>query len=291
MPQPFRKAVYSVVLLFVLLTTAAPSHPPDQDNDSYLKILLQDYYTGKIVRAKVAIPTGKRGLEIIDGQINAASPANSELAVQPGDPLLITRFQVRSKDIEIEFSSNEESSAGATIPGKGFAGKTRRQPTSRLRLQFSREITTRDLNIQTINRLLAAAVDVSALTPKAAAPAPVGVASEPRRRRSEAAQLALALSARRASAEGIPTAPTAAEDAVREPGIAEIAIVSPIRPARVYLDGAFSGQLPRTLRIRAGVHTILVISQGYAPWEKKYFIPAGKLSAVSADLQPATSRK
>lgn len=290
MPQPFRQAVFSVLLLLVLLTTASPSQSPDQDNDSYLKTLLRDYYTGKIVRAKVAIPTSKHGLEIVDGQINAASQTNSKSAVQPGDPLLITQFQFSSKSIDIEFSSNEAPPAKAADSGNSFTGKTSRQPAPRLRLQFSHEITTRDLNIQTINRLLAAALDVSALTPKTTPPAAV-VSIEPRRRRSESAQLVLALIERRANAEGIPTAPTAAEDAVREPGIGELVIVSLVRSARVYIDGAFSGQLPRTVRILAGVHSILVTSDGYSAWGKKYFIPAGKLSAVSADLQPITSRK
>ncbi|HZS04542.1 MAG TPA: PEGA domain-containing protein [Blastocatellia bacterium] len=292
MPRPSHQAALSAAFWLTLLAVTTPSRVSGQTTDSYLKSLLNEYYAGKMVRAKVVIPAGQKGLEIVDGQITLSIPAPDQAAAQPGDSLLITQLRFTSKRIEVEFAGNgEELSQQTASAGKSFAGKSVKLPAPRLQLQFSREITTRDLNIQTINRLLAAAVDVSLLVPEKTGQPPTAISSESPDRHSNAAQIALRLAERRANAEGIPTAPTATEGTVTEPGVGEVAIVSTAQRSRLYIDGAFSGQTPRNLRILAGVHTILVILDGYAPWEKKFFIPAGKLSIVAAQMQPTSPRK
>lgn len=283
MPQLY-KAVFSTALLTALLAVTVPARLSGQATDDYLKSLLNQYYTGKIVRARVAIPADKKGLEIVDGLIRNA-PA-SRIAAEPGDPLLISQLRFKSHRIEVQFDSEGSEPAA----GKNFAGRNDKHAAPRIQLQFTREITTRDLNIRTINNLLASAIDVSSLTPKSARPAAESPTGEPRKR-NDPGQLALMLAERRARAEGIPAAEIRTEGSVTEPGIGELTIECSAGQARFYIDGAFSGHTPRTIRLRAGVHTILVIGDAAEAWEKQFFIPAGHSSAVRAELLPVESKQ
>ena len=283
MPQLY-KAVFSTAILTILLAFLTPARLSGQATDDYLKSLLNQYYTGKIVRARVAIPADKKGLEIVDGLIRNA-PA-SRVAAEPGDPLLISQLRFKSRRIEVQFDGEGNEPAA----GKNFAGKSDKHAAPRIMLQFTREITTRDLNIRTINNLLASAVDVSSLMPKSARPAADSPTGEPPRKRNDPLQLALTLAERRARAEGIPAAEISTEGSVTEPGIGELTIECSAGPARFYIDGAFSGHTPRTIRLRAGVHTILVIGDAAEAWEKQFFIPAGHTSAVRAKLSPAVPK-
>jgi hypothetical protein len=277
------KSALAAALLFALLLFPLPAS--GQENDDYLKSLLTEYYTGKIVRAKVAIPASRKGLEIVDGFIRETPLPPGGFAAEPGDPLLIAQIRFKSKSIEVRFDGEENESAAPADPaGKNFTSRAKKGATPRILLQFTRAITTRDLNIRTINNLLGAAVDVSTLTPLEPARATTEAAEESRKR-PDAAQIALMLAERRARAQGIPTAPIKAEGTVSESGVGELTIECALPQARLYIDGAFSGSLPRTIRILAGVHTILVICEGSAPWEKQFFIPAGHASIVRAELQ------
>jgi hypothetical protein len=285
MAQLFRAAL-SAVSLIVLLSLTAPALLSGQETDDYLKSLLTEYYTGKIVRAKVAIPSDKKGLEIVDGLIRNA-PVSGPTAAEPGDPLLIAQIRFKSRRIEVEFDG--ESGETSSWPGRGFTGKPARNSVPRILLQFTREITTRDLNIRTINNLLASAVDVSSLIPKNSRQTAAPDSGEEPRKRPDAAQATLMLAERRARAEGIPLAEVTAEGTVTEQGIGEVTIECPAGRARFYVDDAFSGHTPRTIRLRAGVHKILVLCDRQALWEKQFFIPAGSSSVIRAEVRPPGS--
>ncbi|HWQ35616.1 MAG TPA: hypothetical protein VNQ79_22405 [Blastocatellia bacterium] len=285
MAQLYR-AVLSATALLVLLSLTVPAPVTGQETDDYLKSLLTEYYTGKIVRAKVAIPGDRKGLEIVDGLIRNTA-VSGRTAAEPGDPLLIAQIRFRSRRIEVEFDG--KSGDTSSWPGKGFTGRSARNSPPRILLQFTREITTRDLNIRTINNLLASAVDVSSLIPKNPRQPADPASGDESRKRPDAAQATLMLAERRARAEGIPIAEVTVEGTVTEPGIGEVTIECPAAQARLYIDDAFSGHTPRTIRLRAGVHKILVLCERQASWEKQFFIPAGSSSVIRAEVRPPGS--
>jgi hypothetical protein len=69
------------------------------------------------------------------------------------------------------------------------------------------------------------------------------------------------------------------------PDVGEVTIESSAGAARIYIDGAYSGAAPRTLRLHTGFHTILVVSDTYKTWERRLQIPGAKISVVRAELQ------
>src|SRR6185295_1761888 len=102
-------------------------------------------------------------------------------------------------------------------------------PAPRLNLLFSRVITTSDLTIPNINRLLSAAVDVSALIPKMAEPSETNTASTPPPKRPDAAMLA----ERAAHAQSIPTATVIADLTGASLEVAELTIECHTASARI----------------------------------------------------------
>ncbi|HYE74264.1 MAG TPA: hypothetical protein VEF04_13080, partial [Blastocatellia bacterium] len=184
--------------------TPNQTKPPAQTDwakiDGELKVMLNEYYAGKPVRAKVVIPSNKQGLEIVDGVLRISPVSDLRLAVQPGELLLIKEMKFKSKSIEISFDSSYDNEPAPVPPSNlsitpvGTFGSeatdasnsgdktpalnqpqagTRLAPTNspklqiepRITIKFSREITTRDLNLQSINRLLSVAVDTTSLAP------------------------------------------------------------------------------------------------------------------------------
>ena len=289
MPRPFYvPALLRVFLLILWLGVSSPAQTKrlsDSQLDSYLKSMLTDYYSGKVVRAKVVIPATSQGLEIIDGRLNISPVPTLQIAAQPGDALLIRQLKFKSKIIEVQFEGDEPADEQRVPQAvRGYRG-TKSSPSRsapRITLRFSREITTRDLNIQSINRLLASAVETSSLAPKAAGPLAAPTASaETHPQRPEAPKLA----EQSARAQNIPTATIIGELAGASAEVGELTIECSAGRARVYLDGAYSGWTPRTIRVRAGVHSLLIVGEGYAMWEQAFFIPGGKASLVRAELK------
>src|ERR1051326_8257323 len=157
-----------LLLLILAVSLAAQTKPLSGSQlDDYLKSLLAEYYTGKLVYAKVAIPATERGLQIIDGRLETAPAPRSQAAVaEPGAALVIRQIIFKSKNIEVQFEATESVGEESALP-PGEAQRLTKSPvpppTPRLNLRFSRAITTSDLTIPNINRLLSAAVDISAL--------------------------------------------------------------------------------------------------------------------------------
>lgn len=289
--------------------------------DAELKVMLNEYYAGKLVRAKVVIPANKQGLEILDGQLRVSPVSNLELAIQPGELLLIKEMKFKNKSIEISFDSSRDSEPAsgpppnlslapvgvfgsqATDPAKTgekspllnnqpLAG-ARQSPNNnprpsiepRITLKFSREISTRDLNLQSINRWLAVAVDTTSLVP-APDPAPRAAVTAEASPAPTARPDASTLAERAAAAQGIQKAPLTGNIITAQPNVSELNIECSVPGARLYIDGDFSGTVPRTVRLLMGVHTVFILAPGYDSWEQKFFIPAGKAALIRAQLKP-----
>lgn len=269
------------VCLFLCLVTAQTRSLSEEQLESYRRSLLADYYIGKAVRAKVTFPATAQGLEIKDGRLDVLPlSANQTVAARPGDLLIIKQVRFKRRSIEIEFAEKEVENE-AHPPGSRKQQSSTLKP--RLHVRFSRELTPHDLSLQNLNSLLAMALDVSSLAPQAIElPQATTSAKQPK-------QAAGPLPAKRdVQAQDIPIAPTVAELAAAAPNIAELTIECSIGRARVYINGAYSGWTPRTVRVIAGVHSILLVREGYTMWEQRFIIPAGKVSLVRAELKVAT---
>lgn len=267
----------AVVTLFLLALLAWVSFAQDKriaNEDWYgdVKKTLAKHYTGKTVKLRRAIPATRHGLEMTDGAVGGSEQNDSiQTVAQPGDELTIKNFKVRSTSIELLLNKNGEQ------PKRRFFSRPKRP---RINLRFSRELNGRDLTVENINRWLAAAVDLGT-------PAPV-IAEHP----SNNTQASIAstpeptpATATATDATSPPMATVIADLSPVNQNIGELTIECPTGQARVYIDNAYSGFAPRTVRLRAGVHSILVMAAGYAPWEQRLIVPGGKSSIAKADLR------
>jgi hypothetical protein len=274
-------AIFLLVILLFSAVSFAQSRAI-QINDFYgdIKTALTLHYTGKLVKVKMTIPATRRGLEMIDGTLqNSSGPTQTPppAAAQPGDELVIKSLRIGDNEIEFEFGKNEPP------PKKSLSSIFSIAKPPRINLRFSRELTTKDLTIENINRMLATAVDVSSLTQPAAEKGASATQASIASPQAEAP----AKTDEPANDQGLPSANIVGDLPSLNPALGELTVESLAQPARVYIDGSYSGIAPRTVRLRAGVHTILVVSDGHAPWEQKFFIPGGKASVVRAELSRA----
>lgn len=239
------------------------------------KKILADHYTGKSVKLKMAIPATRRGLEMFDGSFESGAEATSaESLAQPGDDVTIKSFKLRDHDIELLLLGKTAEKR------KGWLFK--RAKTPRISIRFSRELTAKDMNIETINRWLSATMDVTPLMSAGAENLNTQASVAPP---AEPAPKTVTAKASMENQQALPTSLITGDLAQADPGFAELTIECPGKYARVYIDDAYSGFAPRTIRLRTGVHSILVMADGYAAWEQKLFIPGGKASVVKAELQ------
>jgi PEGA domain len=286
--------VFSALLISFVFSLISFAQTERQRNvtekniDADLKSLLNDFYSGKPVRSKVVIPANEQGLEILDGRLNVQPLANLQAAVQPGEMILIRELRFKNKVIEVHFNNDNrnedapplslqpvgeygsEVSARPSVAATKLAERKKTFPDPRLMLRFSREIGTQDLNLQSINRLLSSAIDVTNLDPNNRIKIP-----EP-----PTAPVATLLPA------GVSAAEITGEMPNARIGIGEVTIECNVPGARLYLDGSYSGIAPRTVQIIGGVHSVLIVAPGYESFEKKYFFTSGKISIIRAELNP-----
>jgi len=235
------------------------------------KKTLADHYTGRTTKLRMAIPNTRRGLEMIDGSVTEESEtASSQAIAQPGDEVTIHSFRMGDNNIELELAKPGEKRKRRFF---SFA----KQP--RINIRFSHELTAKDMTIENINRWLAPAIDVSPLAvepvEQPAANTQASITSEP----GPAAK-----NGDFENPQGLPTPAISGDLNSGDKTISELTIQSTVRNARVYIDDAYSGPTPRTIRLSPGIHSIVVIADGYASWEQRLFLPAGKVSTVKADL-------
>lgn len=262
--------VLPVILLLTAISFAQQRNLPEEDFYGDIKKALASHYNGKIVKAKLPIPATRRGLEILDGTLqNSAEPNSPPPIAQPGDELVIKSIRVTDSDIEFLLTKTEQP------PKKRFSNPFTVTKVPRINLRLSRELNTQDLTIENINRLLASVVDTSTLaTPVSDKNSNLTQASV---NSSNGEQVN--------NDQNLPTPNIVGDLPSLPPSMAELTVDCSVREARVYLNGSFSGLTPRTVRLRAGVHTILIVSDGYMSWEQKLFVPGGKASVVRAELQ------
>ncbi len=267
--------------------------------DADLKLLLNDYYIGKPVRARIVIPANERGIEVLDGQLKSYPMPELTVAVQPGELVLIKELRFKNKEIEVRFNGEHLTEApasvplaltpvgplgsDATVPQSAFITKAPKPPKAlpdpRVILRFSRDIETRDLNLQSINRWLAPAVDTTSLTPANATVLTPTPEAPPRPSANDRVQQA-------AAEQGIVSAQVTGDLVGTAANVGELVIESPVAGARLYIDGAYSGTAPRTVQLVMGVHTVLVVAAGQGQFEQKFFLPAGKISTIKAEFNP-----
>jgi hypothetical protein len=249
---------------------------PSEDWYGDVKRVLMIHYTGKTVRTKLPIPATRRGLELVDGAVRTVAEKDPPpLAAEMGEELTIKSFHVTDNNIEVLLARSEPPPK-KKVPNPFNAWK---QP--RINLRFSRELAAKDLTIENINRALAPAVEVSTLTPppdpapqtaimQATTPAPAAKPAEP---------------SAPAKAETDAPMPQIVGDLAANPRVGELTVEVSTKQARVYIDGSYSGLAPRTVRLRAGLHTVLVVSEGYASWEQRMLIPGAKASILRVELR------
>ena len=289
MPHPLRRAVPVATLLIASLLPASLAAQTDGTADGQssrrLKSFLMGHYAGRSVRPKVAIPRGARGLEIIDGRLAPATSAARPAAAHPGETLLIERLKFTGRRIEVQLSREEAGAEGrAAWSGRRFPLTAYDGPAARLSLRFRRKIAADDLTVANIDRLLEAAVDLTASPPQAAGRPPISTAT------AESRSLRLSVVSTTDSPE-LPVATAVGDLPAAESGVGELTVECSTGRARVYLDGSFSGWTPRTVKVLAGPHTVLVIADGHGAWEQRFFIPGGKASLVRAELKRAGERE
>jgi hypothetical protein len=270
-----RTIAAAALLALAVLTWAVSAQDRKPASDDWygdVKRALADHYTGKTVRLRMAIPATRRGLELTDGSVESQTAKDSaQPLAQAGDELTIRSFKIRDTSIELLFNKERQ-------PRKSRFFSWPKQP--RINLHFSRELSAKDMNVESINRWLAAAVDVSPLVPATA---------EQSANTTQASILPAAeVVAKPASAnkfQSLPTATVTGELPNGPSTVGEVTIMGSTSQARIYIDNAYSGFAPRTVRLHAGVHSILVMANGYAAWEQRLVVPGGKASVVKADLR------
>lgn len=268
--NPTHCAFVSILLLIGLSVVSFGQERTMPEDEFYgdVKRILMSHYTGKTVRTKLPIPATRRGLEMVDGTLqNRADKSPPETAAAIGDELTIKSFRVTDSNIEVLLAKNEAAPAKKRVPNPFSVWK---QP--RINIRFTRELNAKDLTIENINRMLAPAVDIAALTPPPEEKPPATEPTEKRVRNDAVAQT-------------MPAPEASIDMPVLGPSVGELHIECAVKEARVYIDGSFSGTTPRTLRLRAGLHTILVIKDGFVPWEQRLYIPGAKSSVIRAELE------
>jgi len=276
MIKPINRIVTVMALLsLVLLTSPSPGLSAQERKLAYedwygeTKRELSAHYTGKTVTLRMAIPATRRGLEMTDGQFQQNDSAQAQ--AQPGDEVTIQSFRVGPTNIELLLNKN-----GTKRPNRFFGWMKR----TRINLRFSRELTAKDMTVENVNRLLATAIDIAPLA-SASADHSSGNTQALIASVAEPAPKSLLVN----HSQGVPMASITGELTPASPNFGELTVESSTAQARIYIDNAYSGTAPKTVRLRAGVHSILVMAKGYAAWEQRLLIPGGKSSVVKAELQ------
>lgn len=287
-------AICAVALVIVALSSIAFAQQPRLPEEEWYgdtKRALIKHYVGKTVRARLPIPATRRGLELRDGAFQrAATPIAAPPIAQPGDELVIKSFKVTDHSIELVF--NQTGAPPERARWNLLA--TRKEP--RLKLHFSRELTGKDLTIESINRWLAAAVDVNQLAPGAATTvAEIAPVAERPVHNTPAAPVSASVEFASKTitpdeSQDLPALPVVSELPALGANIGELVIECADPQARIYINESYSGMAPRTVRLRAGVHMVSVLRDGKPLWEQRLFVPGGKASLLRVGTNEAVKR-
>jgi len=269
---------YLFLAALLILLTALPASAQDKklvDEDWYgdVKKALADHYTGKTVRLKLPIPATRRGLEMIDGAAQReASRIVPPISARIGDELTIRSFKVGDSNVEVLLGKDEPQAK------KKLSNPFAARKESRINLRFSHELSSKDLTIENLNRYLGQAVDVTPLASPAAPNNSTPVSGPNQQTESQPGENP-ELAGTEPALKIVADLPAVGSE------VGELTVESSARGARIYIDGSYSGLAPRTLRLRAGFHSILVVNDTYKTWEQRLLIPGAKISVVRANLQ------
>ncbi|HKQ75150.1 MAG TPA: PEGA domain-containing protein [Blastocatellia bacterium] len=269
---------YLLFAALAILLLVAPASAQDKtlvDEDWYgdVKKALADHYTGKTVRVKMPIPATRRGLEMIDGSAQReAAGIVPPMSARIGDELMIKSFRVGDSNVEVLLGKDEPP------PKRKFPNPFAVRKDSRINLRFSHELSSKDLTIENLNRYLGQAIDVTALASPVAQ-----INSTPGAALNQQGESQPAENPELNGAE--PALKTVADLPAVGTDVGELTIECSEAGARIYIDGAYSGLAPRTLRLRAGFHSILVVNDMYKTWEQRLLVPGAKISVVRAELK------
>lgn len=266
MKQGIHRIAPASFLLLLLVGMVQPGWAqkrtlPEEDWYGDIKQALSRHYVGKVVRLRLSMPATRKGIELIDGVLQAAQPQAEPPVAEPGEELTIKSLTVTEHDIELILNKNSPP------PKKTFLQKLAIPRPPRINLHFTRELNAQDLTIERINRLLDQAVDAASLAAPKAAPVSPSVSPSVTE-----------------SAPAAPEPEIVGDSPVLGPDFGELTVESSIPGARIYLDGAYSGTAPRTFRLGAGTHTVLVMS-GALSWEQRLSVPGAKSSRIRAELK------
>ncbi len=262
-----------VILLLAASASAQNKTLVDEDWYGDVKKALSDHYVGKTVKLKLPIPATRRGLELVDGEVQReVSITPIQFSAQIGDELKIKSFKVGDSNVEVLLGKDEPP------PKRTIANLFAGPKQSRINLRFSHELSSKDMTIINLNRFLAQAVEVGTLAPPVAEDHSASSAGLNKETESQ-------LNGNPEMAGVEPPLKIVGDLPAAGPDVGEVTIESSAGAARIYIDGAYSGAAPRTLRLHAGFHTILVVSDTYKTWERRLMIPGAKISVVRAELQ------
>jgi len=269
---------YLLLAALLILLTALPASAQDKklvDEDWYgdVKKALADHYTGKTVRLKLPIPATRRGLEMIDGTAQReASKIVPPISARIGDELTIRSFKVGDSNVEVLLGKDEPQAK------KKISNPFAARKESRINLRFSHELSSKDLTIENLNRYLGQAVDVTPLASPAVPNNSTPISGPNQQTESQPGENP-ELTGAEPALKIVADLPAVGSE------LGELTVESSARGARIYIDGSYSGLAPRTLRLRAGFHSILVVNDTYKTWEQRLLIPGAKISVVRANLQ------
>jgi hypothetical protein len=82
-----------------------------------------------------------------------------------------------------------------------------------------------------------------------------------------------------------PSAPASAVAQPAAPAFASVQFSSSPAGAEITIDGAYAGNTPSLIKLRAGTHSIRVTKNGYAAWERSIDTGTGESRNVAANLE------
>ncbi|HYE72843.1 MAG TPA: PEGA domain-containing protein, partial [Blastocatellia bacterium] len=59
-------------------------------------------------------------------------------------------------------------------------------------------------------------------------------------------------------------------------------------PARIYIDGAYSGVTPRSVKLIAGEHTVTLVADGFQEWTRRVKLNGKEQAGILASLKKPT---
>ena len=93
------------------------------------------------------------------------------------------------------------------------------------------------------------------------------------------------------AAQDQPQSPKPVEQVGAKNSDQTVLIISSITPARVYINGQYSGITPRTIKLNPGDHQVRLIADGYEEWTRRVRLKTNQRMEISASMKMKDSQK